>query len=282
MVLRLERIAWLALALLVAGCFRSAGENFVQTITPEQPQAQPTRATPATNGGVAETTPEPGMIQPATSNPSGADITATFPPITVIAPTRVNPAAIDQMQTATLQAQSTMGFITPQVPNGPITLEAPSSAATAGGGALTSTPSGLVTPTELSAQSSDGCTYTVQPGDTVYRIATHNNLTVQAVKRANPNLVGSDPVLQVGQTLNIPNCGKQPTAQPQAAGPPTAADSGIVAPAPGQTTYTVQSGDTLFKIAQHFGLTVQALVNANSLPDPDRLQLGQKIIIPNK
>lgn len=45
-------------------------------------------------------------------------------------------------------------------------------------------------------------------------------------------------------------------------------------------TYIVQQGDTLKTIAQQFGVTLDDLIMANQLADPDRLQLGQPLVIP--
>lgn len=54
-----------------------------------------------------------------------------------------------------------------------------------------------------------------------------------------------------------------------------------VGPTPSITVYVVQPGDTLFRIAQRFGTTVQAIVAANpQITDPNKIFPGQKIIIP--
>lgn len=45
-------------------------------------------------------------------------------------------------------------------------------------------------------------------------------------------------------------------------------------------TYTVQSGDTLGRIAAKFEVTMQDIVTANNLDNPDLLQAGQELIIP--
>ncbi|MDI3481461.1 MAG: hypothetical protein PWQ97_1116 [Tepidanaerobacteraceae bacterium] len=44
--------------------------------------------------------------------------------------------------------------------------------------------------------------------------------------------------------------------------------------------YVVRSGDTLFAIAERFGTSVQAIVSANHLADPDLIFAGQVLIIP--
>jgi LysM repeat protein len=46
------------------------------------------------------------------------------------------------------------------------------------------------------------------------------------------------------------------------------------------TIYRVKSGDVLIRIAEHFGVSLHAIMTANHLSDPDRLTLGQKLRIP--
>src|SRR5690606_16186536 len=48
----------------------------------------------------------------------------------------------------------------------------------------------------------------------------------------------------------------------------------------GGTLYTIRQGDTFFRLAQRFGVTVDQLIAANPGVDPDRLQIGQQICIP--
>lgn len=45
--------------------------------------------------------------------------------------------------------------------------------------------------------------------------------------------------------------------------------------------YTVQSGDTLGSIAQRFGISVQALAQANGIKDIDRIFAGQTLTVPD-
>jgi LysM repeat protein len=46
--------------------------------------------------------------------------------------------------------------------------------------------------------------------------------------------------------------------------------------------YTVAPGDTLMKIAQSFGIPIKTLMEANSISDPNSIQVGQKILIPSE
>ncbi|MTI59819.1 MAG: DUF3794 domain-containing protein [Firmicutes bacterium] len=45
-------------------------------------------------------------------------------------------------------------------------------------------------------------------------------------------------------------------------------------------TYTVKSGDTLYLIAQRFGVTVNRITSINNITDPGELQIGQRLLIP--
>jgi LysM repeat protein len=111
-------------------------------------------------------------------------------------------------------------------------------------------------------------TYHVQWGDTLTGIARRFNTTVQAIVQLNnipnPNLI------YAGQELEIPEDGQPP---PPPAPTPTP-------PSGGQTTYVVQSGDTLTRIAGRFGTTVALLVQVNNIPNPNLIYVGQVLIIP--
>ncbi|GEM_PF-1633695 len=56
----------------------------------------------------------------------------------------------------------------------------------------------------------------------------------------------------------------------------------VRAPTVAMVTYTVREGDTLSGIAEEFGISLDALIEANKdrLKDPDRLQVGQELRIP--
>ncbi len=73
--------------------------------------------------------------------------------------------------------------------------------------------------------------------------------------------------------------------------PPRAPGSPSVNPTPdsphyqggapqGAETYTIKPGDWLSKIAQRYGTTVEELAKANNIPNPDALEVGQVITIP--
>lgn len=45
-------------------------------------------------------------------------------------------------------------------------------------------------------------------------------------------------------------------------------------------TYTVVSGDTLSKIAQRFGSSVQAIATASGVSNPNQISVGQQLLVP--
>ncbi len=53
-----------------------------------------------------------------------------------------------------------------------------------------------------------------------------------------------------------------------------------VSPTPSQQTHTVAAGESLGIIATQYGTTVQAIVDANGITDPDFIYPGQVLIIP--
>lgn len=65
-------------------------------------------------------------------------------------------------------------------------------------------------------------------------------------------------------------------------GAPSTPANTAAAPSPpaSGSTYSVQSGDTLKNVAARYGVTVQALLNANTVPDADNLHVGQILTIP--
>lgn len=101
--------------------------------------------------------------------------------------------------------------------------------------------------------------YTVQSGDVLWKIAGKFGTTISAIVEAN-KLQSTD--LLVGQRLLIPVSGN-----------PSAPQTGSV--------YTVVKGDMLWKIADRFQVSIQAIVDANQLKTTE-LWIGQKLVIPQK
>ncbi len=114
--------------------------------------------------------------------------------------------------------------------------------------------------------------YTVQAGDTLGSIAATYGTSVQAIMDAS-GLTDAN-YIYVGQQLVVPGAG----GVVQAASAP-AGDSGGGGAAPAGQSYVVASGDTLGSIASDFGTSVDALVSANGLSDPNYLYVGQELTI---
>jgi LysM repeat protein len=97
-------------------------------------------------------------------------------------------------------------------------------------------------------------------------------VTLKALEDANPGV--SPTRLHIGQKLVIPG-GASTT------GATTAAETASGASASGEEVYTVKSGDTLTRIAHHYGITVKALMTENNLTTT-HIKVGQKLNIPAK
>ena len=97
---------------------------------------------------------------------------------------------------------------------------------------------------------------TVQPGDTLYKIAQAHHVSLSEILASNPGI--NPDYLVIGQRICIP----------------------LVCPS-GYSTYAVRSGDTLYSIAARYSVSVQALINANpQLANPNAIAVGQKLCVP--
>ena len=95
--------------------------------------------------------------------------------------------------------------------------------------------------------------YIVQKGDSLWSIANKFGITVDELVNYN-NL--SSLTIQIGQELRIP--------------------TGVIQ---NPVIYTVQRGDTLWSIANKYGITVDELVNYNNLSSTT-ISIGQELKIP--
>lgn len=115
----------------------------------------------------------------------------------------------------------------------------------------------------VTAASADS-TYRVQPGDTLISIAARYGTSVDAIVAANH--LASRSTIYAGQVLTIPSPGSSPAPPP-------------VQPSAGQSSYTVQAGDTLSEIAARYGTTTDAMMRANNLSST-AIYVGQVLVIP--
>lgn len=119
-------------------------------------------------------------------------------------------------------------------------------------GTVPSTPIPAPQPVEHVGHPATG-TYTVQPGDTLSGIAAKYGTTYQTLSAING--IGDPNQIWPGQVLKVTGTASQ------------------------ESTYYVQSGDTLSSIATKFGTTISNLVSINHISNPNVIYVGQKIYV---
>lgn len=98
-------------------------------------------------------------------------------------------------------------------------------------------------------------TYTVVPGDTMWRIATKHGIELSNLMAANPQIINSSLIFP-GQTINIPSTNT--------------------------STHTVMSGETMWGIATEHGIGLSDLMAANpQITNSALIFPGQTINIPS-
>lgn len=128
----------------------------------------------------------------------------------------------------------------------------------------------------------DDCDYEIESGDTLFSIAIENGVTLAALLAEN-NLVENS-IIQPGQLVTIPNCedGEEDSASTEATTNDSTEETETVEEEiPEQTLHTVASGDTLISIARFYGVSVNDILQSNSIPDPNNLTTGQQLVIPD-
>lgn len=111
-------------------------------------------------------------------------------------------------------------------------------------------------------------TYKVDKGDTLYSISRKYQITVAELRAAN-NLSEND-VIKAGQKLIIPDADIGNAA---ALSSTSKSNNSTIK----TTEYTVQKGDTLYRIAKNNGLTVAELLAINNFDSNTVIKAGQKI-----
>ncbi|MBO9363208.1 MAG: LysM peptidoglycan-binding domain-containing protein, partial [Thermoflexus sp.] len=131
--------------------------------------------------------------------------------------------------------------------------------------ALFATPTGTGTPRAQCRPPPDWIPYRVQPGDTAYRLATLAGISVPRFLEAN---CLRRPALFIGQRVYLPVRLPTPTPNPTPCGPPT-----------DWVLYTVQPGETLYRLSVRFGVPLSDLMQANCLTTLS-LSAGQRLYVP--
>lgn len=121
--------------------------------------------------------------------------------------------------------------------------------------------------------------HTVVAGDTLGDLANRYGVSVEDIAAANG--LSDVHTLEVGQQLVIPLGGETGAAEEPVEEPAEEAEGGAEeSPAAEERVHIVSPGDTLFRIGQQYGFTVDELVAYNNLANPDRLDVGDEIRIP--
>lgn len=111
---------------------------------------------------------------------------------------------------------------------------------------------------QLSSTPSVSDRHQVQPGETFYSIARRYGVSTQTLSLYNPTVVPHR--LKAGTELRIPLNDDFKRE--------------------GIARYTVQAGDTLSKLSDHFAVSLAQLKQSNPTIDHDRILPGQELIIP--
>lgn len=125
--------------------------------------------------------------------------------------------------------------------------------------------------------------YAVASGDTLSRIASRFNVSVDVIKHYNGKTGNA---LRVGETLKIPGKAEsRMTASAmrdtQEAKPSKAEQEKTRTLAKTRANFVVREGDTLWSIAKQYNTSVATLAKANGMSSRGALSVGQKLYIPD-
>ncbi len=125
----------------------------------------------------------------------------------------------------------------------------------------------------------------VEHGDTLSAIAQRNGVSLQALLKANPQIVNPD-VIYPGDALNIPDGEEAPATESGTQTSSASASTPSAAPTQSGSSsangaYTVKSGDTLWDVAKNNGVPLNKLIAANpQIANPNLIHPGDKINVP--
>ncbi|WP_162261587.1 LysM peptidoglycan-binding domain-containing protein, partial [Liquorilactobacillus mali] len=116
---------------------------------------------------------------------------------------------------------------------------------------------------------------TVKSGDSLWAIA--NKYGISVVNLKSWNSLSSD-TIYVGQSLKVSNSSSQASGSSSSASSSSNSNSGSSSSS--TSTYTVKSGDSLWAIANKYGISVVNLKSWNSLSS-DTIYVGQSLKVSN-
>ncbi len=245
---RWMRVTLLALVLttLLAGCTRDRSTPEAET-TPAsaaEPIMEPvvTRSTAPTTEPTAAPTPVP------TETPEPKTVPYTVQPDDTVS-TVAEKFGITSQQLRELNLLATDSLQVGQV------LRVPNTPGVTSEGLPTPTPAPFL--------------YTVKEGDTLFSIALQFEVSPNEIVAA--NILSNPNNVFVGQELLIP--GYQPAGS-------TSAGSGTSASPDAPAIHIVQAGEVLSVIAEKYGVTLDELVAANRIANPNLVSPGTELVIP--
>lgn len=121
--------------------------------------------------------------------------------------------------------------------------------------------------------------HVVQPGENLTSIANRYGLTVEQLIRINN--INNPNRIERGQTLTVFETDATTTTTTTTEDTAPAEEAPVTVPEMDYINYIVQPGETLAQIAQRFNIAWPAIVEANSITNPNHIEAGQTIIIPN-
>jgi LysM repeat protein len=141
--------------------------------------------------------------------------------------------------------------------------------------------------TAASTDAGGSGSYTVKSGDSLWKIARMQNVSVASLKQAN-NL--SSDSLKVGQKLHLPTASAKAatemTANTVSAGIAPTSSTAWQSPGTyqenGQTIHIVDFNESPATVAKKYGIKIDDLLKANNITDPKKVQYGQKLVIPQQ
>lgn len=269
--------------------------------TPRELQ-QPTNATtivqvggPAVPGSQPPVAIQPQQAPTQTYTTPTADASAPQPPITIVS--NMPPATIMPSQPQPMTDQQVAGA---DAPNSPLAQVAQQH----GEPLVTMTPNGQQqvisqpgrSPAAAAVQTGGARQYVAQSGDSVSKMAArflggNTKANRDAIIRVNPSLQQDPNRVVVGKTYRIPAPASAVPAitetAPAVQQPAVAAQPAARAPASAEYWYTVQEGDSLWRIAnEQLGdpsafASIKEL-NKETLKGGDTVMIGQKLRLPGK
>lgn len=101
--------------------------------------------------------------------------------------------------------------------------------------------------------------HTVAKGESLYSLAQTYNLSIEDITRLNP---GSETQINIGSVLKIPQHSSSNLTKP--------------------SFHTIEAGETIYRITQMYGVTAEALLEANPGISTQNFKAGQVITIPTR